>query len=259
MNCAADCTRSNGTLSARAMSWYFLRPSSPRYWRLQLAGLAQAIKLDEQALAQVARRHSHGIEALDERQGFLRDVVLHPRRLRHLDQRHLQEPGVVQVADDLLARAHRLLAGGREGQLPHQVIGQVGRLDLRIEEELAPLGRLGIVGRGGGGTLRKILAPLLVLLAQLLEFLVELVVVGRLGLDLLGALLQHGIDLDLLLDERLQLHRRRLQELQRLLHLRGKRLPERERLMKSDTGHSAYLTHEAAQRKHPSCHFTKCN
>ncbi len=111
-----------------------------------------------------------------------------------------------------------------------QMVGEMGRLDLRIEKELATLGGLGIVGGGGRVALGEIFAPFLVLLAQFLELLVPILGIG-LGLRLVGRFLQHRVDLDLLLDERLQLHRGRLQELQRLLHLGRERLPERKILM----------------------------
>ena len=70
-------------------------------------------------------------------------------------------------------RMHLGVARG-QGKLPQQMIGKMGRLDLGIEKELAPFGRLGIVGAAGRVALGKIFAPFLVLLAQLLELLVPL-------------------------------------------------------------------------------------
>jgi len=66
-----------------------------------------------------------------------------------------------------------------------------------------------------------------------------------LRLGLVGGFLQNRIDLDLLLHERLEFHRGSLEELQRLLHLGRKGLPERKILMKSNTSHVASLIRDA--------------
>ncbi len=108
----------------------------------------------------------------------------------------------------------------------------MGRFHLGIEKELAALGGFRIVGRSGRIALGEIFLPILVLLAEFLELFVPVVRIG-LRLALVRRFLQNRVDLDLLLHQRLEFHRGRLEELQRLLHLGRQSLSERQILMKS--------------------------
>ncbi len=159
---------------------------------LQLLTFSETIDLDQEAFAQVARTGANRIESLDQIERRLRHGVFDPGRLRDLDQRHFQKTGVVDIADDLLADANHVGIAGGKSQLPQQMVGEVGCLDLGIEKELAPLGRFGIVGRGGRIVLGELFAPFLVLLAQFRDLLVPILRIG-LGLDLVGRFLRTGL------------------------------------------------------------------
>ena len=195
----------------------------------RLFSFARAFQLDEKALAQVARADARRIKALDEREHeleiFLRDAGIH----RHLLRRGLEEAVVVDVADDqfgglAIVAAERGLVQLADEMLLQGLLGGDG-----IEKEL-PLFVLVLRAAAVAARLRHVIAPFVIELRQLIEFLLEIVfrrlALGNLTLFLgrLGQLLEHGISLHFLLHEVAQLEKRRLENEQALLQLRRQNL-----------------------------------
>ncbi len=143
-----------------------------RYSRLLLA--AFAFELDQKALAQIARTDAGRMKALDEREHvleiFLRNAGVH----RHLLRRGLEEAVVVDVADDQLGRLAILGIESGLVQLADKMLlqGLLGRDG--IEKEL-PLFVLFLRATAVAARLRHVIAPFVVELRQLIEFLLEIV------------------------------------------------------------------------------------
>jgi hypothetical protein len=220
---------------------------------------AEAAELNEETFAQVAGGDADGVKGLDEVEGFLGRGVGNLGGLGDFFEGDGEVAGVVEVADDFVPGALELDVVGRKGELLAEVVGEVGGFDLGVEEELAAFGGFGAVA-GGGVVLGVVVAPVFVVAAEFFEFAIPFGVVGRgflggcLGFfavvflavvevvggevgfvvgrfDFVGNFFEDGVDFDFLLDKRLKFKRGRLQELQRLLHLRGQGLSHREILM----------------------------
>ena len=148
---------------------------------------------------------------------------------RHLFRRGLEEAVVVDVADDefgglAIVAAERGLVQLADEMLLQGLLGGDG-----IEKEL-PLFVLLLRAAAVTARLRHVIAPFVIELRQLIEFLLEIVfrrlALGNLALLLgrLGQLLEHGIGLHFLLHEVAQLEERRLENEQALLQLRRQNL-----------------------------------
>ena len=204
-----------------------------------------ALELNEQALAQVARADARRIKALDEREHELEILLGDAGVHRHLFRRGLEKTVVVDVADDQLGGLAIVAAQGGLVELPHQMLLQrlLGRDG--IEKEL-PLFFVLLRAAAVAARLRHVIAPFLIELGELIEFLFEIVcagsALGRPGVlppSWLGQFLEHRVGFHLLLDEVAQLEQRRLKDEQALLELRRKDLLQRKilRLIHSRTGH----------------------
>ncbi len=182
--------------------------------------LAQALELDEQALAEVARPDADRMESLDKLEHPLQVGHFHAGIVRDLLGAGLQEAGVVDIADDQLRElAVGALQVAGVDLLDEMLLERFQAHD-GIEKELPPL----FLFRRAPGValaLRHIIAPFLIELRQAVELLLKLLVLLLLVFDRrLGNLLfQRRIRAQLLLDEIPQLQHRRLENLQTLLQL----------------------------------------
>ena len=221
---------------------------------LERLALTTALELEQQALAEVARADAGRVEALH---GPERGLVVTEQAARAGGQfleRALEVAVWIQVAADDLGGFAHLGRQAQDVELLRQLVGQRAAGGQRVEQVLALL--LGHVGLLEGRLARADgRAPFLVHLHEALQGGVQVVhrrgrrafaggvhlrVRGRLGgvngraggivqaavtpLPLAGPFgggdfLEHGIAGELLLDEGAQLHHRRLEERQRLLHL----------------------------------------
>ncbi|MFO1531703.1 MAG: hypothetical protein U1F77_18700 [Kiritimatiellia bacterium] len=196
-----------------------------------------ASQLDQQAFLQVTGGDPGGIEGLHPGEDPLQRAEIHPGVGGDLLQGAAQIALFVDGADDQLGQLPLRRGQLDVAKLVHEVVLQGPRLRQRVHQELvAGLGLLGIALPGGRRPLGVV--PVLVEFGQGGEVLLAEVqrgalVADRLGLGghrprlhlqplgLLGHLLQHGIGLDLLLDDPLQLQHGRLQNLQPLAQLGG--------------------------------------
>ena len=152
---------------------------------------------------------------------------------RHFLRRGLQKTVVVDITNDQLGRfaivgVERVLV-----QLPHQMLLQ--RLLSRdgIEKELALFLRF-LRAAAVTTRLRHVVAPFLIKLRQLIEFLFEIVVRRscfrfgrRVRIRRVRQFFQHRIRFHFLLHQIAQLKKRRLEDEQTLLELRGEDLLQR--------------------------------
>ena len=135
--------------------------------------------------------------------------------------RGLEKSAGVDVADDDLGHFANFLVGVRRAQLAQEMLLKRLHHGDGIEHELALL-LCFCRARGIAAALHHVLAPLFVDLGEFCEFLVEIVFAQILLLDgnLRRCVLQHRVDGQLLAHHLLELERRRLQDLEALLHLR---------------------------------------
>ncbi len=221
-----------------------------------------AFQLQQQALAQVARRHAGGMKFLDDLEhlhDLFRDDVGGEGQFVH---RGLEVTPLIHVADDHLGDGLLFLRHLGKTHLFQQCLLQRRARHQGIEHELPLLLRvLALAHRQVG--LRKMVPPLLVRLHQPLELHLKIVhrrvarlfrgrielhvrrrlrQVRRLGRGIVlaavldtvvqlhfggGDFLQQRILRQLLFHQRLQFQRRRLQQGQRLLQLRRQHLRQR--------------------------------
>ncbi len=155
----------------------------------------------------------------------MRDAGVH----RHLFRRGLEESVVVDVADDELGRFAIVTAQGGLVQLPDEVLLERFLGGDGIEKELAFFFIL-LRAATVAARLRHVIAPFVIQLGKLVEFLLKIVLrrfaLGNLPFlfGWLGQFLEHGVGLHLLLHEVAQLQKRRLENEQTLLELRRKDL-----------------------------------
>lgn len=138
-------------------------------------GIAAAAggQLGEQALGEGLAADAGGIEGLQQFQGRQDGVVGQAGRQRDVGRRLGQVAAVVEIAHQL---AQRLEHRGRqvvERHLLHQVLLQRGLGGERVKEMLALLGVLRREGLRAAGV-GHVVAPVLVELAEDLEFLAEI-------------------------------------------------------------------------------------
>jgi hypothetical protein len=98
---------------------------------------AFALKLNQQAFAQIARADARRIKALDEREHVLEIVLRDAGIERHLFRRRLQKAVVVDVADDQLGGFAIVRVQGGLVELTHQMLLQRFLRRDGIEKELA--------------------------------------------------------------------------------------------------------------------------
>ena len=224
----------------------------------RVVGHTQLAELDEQALGEAAGRHAGRVEVLEAAEHTLHDLDVGPGVGEEGDLLELerQEAVLVEASDD--ERAHLLLLVGEvgEAELPHQMIGEERPLDQHVLERGAPIvvvAAAAVPGRAmdvvavvlgvllpvdladGGSRLdlgflrlgRVLLGPVLSVdrrhLGRSLELLVDV-------------LLQHGVLGELLVDQRLQLGARDLQDLDGLPELRRHHQLLGEPLLEDDAG-----------------------
>ena len=207
--------------------------------RQRIAG-TELTKLDQQALAQIARTHAGRVELLDFGEHGLDGRRFDRGELGQLFDARAEVAVVVGVADDQRGETFLLARKRRKAQLPLEMAEQI----LRLGEDVLERGPAVVVA---GGIVRvaralklvavglEILAPvdLLQVLGVLLDLrrfsdrlgLAHHTVHRRLGgIELERALLrlaflEHRVLLELVLDQRLELGARHLQDLDRLAQL----------------------------------------
>ena len=172
------------------------------------------MKLKQESFRERAGGDSGRVERLDEREGLLDDFRRNSGGGGDVRKFGTKESVFIEVTDDFRGRLANGGVGRRKGQLRDKMIREGFGKDFGFQHGLAGVDSGAIRPGGGNGPIRVLTQRILVLLFG---------VGGFRGFDGREFLLKNRIGLKLRLQEGLQFQGGSLEELERLLDLRGDR------------------------------------